>query len=119
MTLFLFTGAVLADGPGVILSFHAASDFELTAGPDAKLWRGIKGVFMDSGRQSEPVPGHRTEIRSRWTKQNLWVPKKGLEMRLNFYRIQGPPPDRKFLAWQPTGSPNNHVPEAFGRLRME
>ena len=38
------------------------------------------------------------------------------EMRINFYRIQGPPPNRKFVAWQPTGARSYHVPEAFGRL---
>jgi hypothetical protein len=39
-------------------------------------------------------------------------------MRINFYRIQGPPQDRKFIAWRPTHSSNYHVPEAFGRLRL-
>jgi hypothetical protein len=40
----------------------------------------------------------------------------GNELRINFYRMQGPPPDRKEIAWQPTNSPSYHVPEAFGRL---
>jgi alpha-galactosidase len=37
--------------------------------------------------------------------------------RVNFYRVEGRDP-RKFLAWQPTGTPepNFHVPEAFGTL---
>jgi hypothetical protein len=39
-------------------------------------------------------------------------------MRINLYRIEGPPPNRKFIAWQPTGSASYHVPEAFGRLRL-
>jgi hypothetical protein len=43
-------------------------------------------------------------------------PKEGLEMRINFYRLQGPGPDRKRIAWQPTQENNYHVPEAFGRL---
>ena len=46
-------------------------------------------------------------------------PKPGLEMRINLYRLQGPPPARKQIAWQPTGARNYHVPEAFGRLRLE
>ena len=45
-------------------------------------------------------------------------PAAGTEMRINFYRIQGPPQDRKFIAWQPTHSANYHVPEAFGLLRL-
>lgn len=42
--------------------------------------------------------------------------KAGNEMRINFYRLQGPPPDRRFIAWQPTGQKNYHVPESFGRI---
>jgi hypothetical protein len=45
-------------------------------------------------------------------------PAAGNEMRINLYRIQGPPPNRTLIAWQPTGKPNYHVPEAFGRLRL-
>ena len=43
----------------------------------------------------------------------------GQELRVNFYRFQGPPPDRKRIAWQPTNSDNYHTPEAFGLLRLE
>lgn len=43
-------------------------------------------------------------------------PKAGNQMRVNFYRLQGPPPERKGIAWQPTGQRSYHVPEAFGRL---
>ena len=42
--------------------------------------------------------------------------KVGSEYRVNFYRIEGPPPVRKFLAWQPTKSASYHVPEEFGRM---
>lgn len=42
--------------------------------------------------------------------------KAGNEMRINLYRLQGPPPKRQFVAWQPTGQPNYHVPEAFGKI---
>lgn len=45
-------------------------------------------------------------------------PKVGLEMRANFYRIQGTPPNRKFVNWQPVNNDNYHTPEAFGRLRL-
>ena len=42
--------------------------------------------------------------------------KVGREYRVNFYRIEGPSPSRKFLAWQPTKSTSYHVPEEFGRM---
>ena len=47
------------------------------------------------------------------------TPQAGLDLRINFFRFQGPPPDRSRIAWQPTNADNFHVPEAFGRLRME
>ena len=62
-----------ADGPGVIISHRAAADFALSADPDATTWKGITGIFMDHGPKGEPVPGHRTEVRSRWTKDNLYL----------------------------------------------
>ncbi len=223
--------ALLARDPDVILSKHAASDFPLTANPQARQWKEAPGVFAENGPRGEPVPGHRTEIRSRWTRDNIyflficpyqelnlkphpstasetnhlwdwdvaevfvgsdfkqitrykefeispqgeWVdldidrlhaqpeggwlwnsgfgtkaridarhriwygemriplhsiddrpPAAGLEMRVNFYRCQGRDtsrdtsrkPGRKFIAWQPTGEANFHVPQAFGLLKL-
>jgi len=62
-----------ADSPGVIISHRAAADFALSADPDAAPWKGITGIFMDRGPKGEPVPGHHTEVRSRWTKDNLYL----------------------------------------------
>ncbi len=212
-----------AEAP-LIKSYLAKSDFALTADPNAQSWKDVKGVTAERGPLGDVTPGHRTEIRSRWTDNNLfilficpyqqlyskpnpstttetnklwdwdvsevfigtdyqnikrytefqvspqgeWVdldidrnpdppvhdwqwnsgfevkarvdaekkiwygemripmakidkraPKAGLEMRVNFYRFQGPPPDRKRIAWSPTNNNNYHVPEAFGRLRLE
>ncbi len=45
--------------------------------------------------------------------------KAGNEMRINFYRIQAPKPNRVFVNWQPVNSDNYHTPEAFGRLRLK
>jgi alpha-galactosidase len=40
--------------------------------------------------------------------------------RGNFYRVEGKAEARKYMAWQPTMTPqpNFHVPEAFGTLRF-
>ncbi len=222
ITVILLTAASAgADGPGKIISKHSESDFALTADPNAKQWKSVEGVFAGNDAMGKPVPGHRTEIRSRWTDKNLyllfiqpygklylienpstgtetnklwdhdvaevfigsdfehvrqykelqvspqgeWVdleidrehpkpeggwlwnsgykvkarvdknakiwygemqipfasidtrpPRAGNELRANFYRMQGPPPDRLGIAWQPTNSKTYHVPEAFGRL---
>jgi hypothetical protein len=42
----------------------------------------------------------------------------GLMLRGNFYRFQGGPPERKMVAWLPTGRISNHTPEKFGTLRL-
>ncbi len=41
--------------------------------------------------------------------------------RVNFYRCEGADPQRAYLAWRPTNSPqpNFHVPASFGELRFE
>jgi hypothetical protein len=57
-------------------------------------------------------------MRIPWQSIDRRPPRNGQELRINFYHIQGPPP-RKSVAWQPTGSNNNHVPAAFGKLRLE
>ena len=42
----------------------------------------------------------------------------GAKMRINLYRIEGPPPDRTYITWQPTQSETFHVPGAFGTLTL-
>lgn len=49
---------------------------------------------------------------------NAKPPADGLELRINLFRAQGPPANRKLLSWQPTHSETFHVPEAFGTLRL-
>lgn len=65
-------GASMADDARVFVSRRAAADFALTADPGAPSWKGIAGVVAERDRQGQPVPGHRTEIRSRWTPGNLY-----------------------------------------------
>jgi hypothetical protein len=208
----------------MVKSYQAKSDFALTADLNAPSWKGITGVTAERGPRGDLTPGHRTEIRSRWTDRNLYVlficaydklypkpnptttsetnklwewdvaevfigtdfknikhytefqvspsgewvdldidrnpdppkhdwqwnssfevkarinekdrvwygemkipmakidqraAKVGNEMRINFYRFQGPPPNRQRIAWRPTNSDNYHAPEAFGLLRLE
>jgi len=215
--------ALPAREPDGIASRYAASDFPLTADPHASQWKDVRGVFAGNGPRGDRVPGPRTEIRSRWTSENIyflficpyrelnlkpnptqntetnhlwdwdvaevfvgsdfehirqykefeispqgeWVdldidldnpkpeggwlwnsgfaskarieaakkvwygemripvqsidrrpPAPGLQMRINFYRGQGPAPRHQSIAWQPTGQPNFHVPQAFGLLTL-
>src|SRR5882672_9160200 len=73
--LILLAGAALAraDGLGVIVSQHAKTDAAPSADPAAKFWKGVPGVFADHSAKGDPTPGHRTEIRSRWTRQFLYL----------------------------------------------
>lgn len=65
--------AARAAATGVLVGHQASSDFALTADPRAPEWKGVPGVIADRDRQGRRVPGHRTEIRSRWTEKNLYL----------------------------------------------
>ncbi len=59
------------------------------------------------------------EMRIPMDKIDRRPPRPGQEMRINFYRIQGPPAKRKWINWQPVNRDAFHTPAAFGRLRLE
>lgn len=226
MTIFALNLAIAvltSAADGVLESRYAARDARLTADPQAVLWKDIAGVVTSNGRHGEPIPGSRTEVRSRWTKRHLyflfiaqyesmhltpspstvketwglweydvaevfigwdrehirrykefevspqgewvdldvdrdrsakavdWVwdsgfrsrtrvdaankiwycemqipwksidprrPAAGAELRLNLYRIEGAPPNRKYIAWRLVNGPSFHAPESFGVLRL-
>lgn len=58
------------------------------------------------------------EIRIPWKAIEGREVKVDNELRLNLYRIEGGPKDRKYLAWQPIYNPSFHTPQGFGRLRL-
>jgi hypothetical protein len=71
--VWLWAACALAEsGPAVATSRYAASDFPLTANPRAPQWKDAPAVFAENGPRGDPVPGHRTEIRSRWTSHNVY-----------------------------------------------
>lgn len=223
----LLAAAALAQPPArqnVARSFHIAQNVPLTADPAAAHWKLATPVIAENNTYGKPTPGHRTEVRSLWSNDTLyllyvcpyeqlylhpnpatadetnklwdwdvaevfigsdfanikhykelqvspqgeWVDldidrehplpeggwrwnsgfhvkarideqrkiwygemaipyaaidtrpaKAGNELRINFYRLQGPGPKRAMIAWQPTNGPSYHVPEAFGLLRLE
>src|SRR5436190_1614315 len=74
LALFLLLSTMLAaDSPGRIESPYAAQEFALTADPAAAHWKSVQPVIADRDRYGKPVPSHRTEIRTRWTNEHLYI----------------------------------------------
>lgn len=73
--LFLCLAVQLApvDKPGVLESAYSNADFELSANPDSPEWAKAPRVIADRDYMHRPIPGSPTEIRSRWTKQHLYL----------------------------------------------
>jgi hypothetical protein len=72
LLLLLAALPILADGPGVIQSKYVTRDFPLSADPSSPVWKDASAVFAENGPKGEAQPGHRTEIRSRWSDRNLY-----------------------------------------------
>src|SRR5262245_11302050 len=75
-TVLLCLSAISAtaqDASKTIKSFYSKSDFALTADPNSAEWKTIKGVIATNGPRGDLTPGHRTEIRSRWSEKNLYL----------------------------------------------
>lgn len=73
LSLLLFPLAALALEPTVLLSVQAAQDSEPTAEPDSDFWKNAKGVSIKCSILGEPETNLHAEVRSRWTKNNLYL----------------------------------------------
>jgi hypothetical protein len=62
----------VANGATQIETKRAQRDVVADADPNSGFWRGAPAVFAENDGRGDPVPGHRTEIRSRWTGENLY-----------------------------------------------
>jgi len=87
---------------------------------------------INSGRKSDL----QCELKSRVVtdaKSGIWIAEMAIPVRclarefdtgevwrLNFFRVEGPEPNRFYSSWQPTNTPqpNFHVPAVFGKLRF-
>jgi hypothetical protein len=85
--------------PGIFHSFLADKDVEPTADPNSKFWRGIKPLIIDRTILGVEAPALRSEVRSRWTKDNIYFLFSGPYENLTLK----PNPDTKnetFRLWQ-------------------
>jgi hypothetical protein len=51
---------------------HAAQDVAPETDPNSQFWRVAPAIIFRHDPFGKPIPGHRTEVRSRWTNQNLY-----------------------------------------------
>ena len=74
--LFLLCGLcgtiAAAQDQAVFVSYYANKDTEPTANPDSAFWKGIQGVVIDKSVLGPEMPQFRAEVRSRWTKNNVY-----------------------------------------------
>lgn len=59
--------------PATFQSVFAANDVPLETDPHSPFWQQAIPVFAEVDDYGHVVPGHRTEVRSRWTHSNLYL----------------------------------------------
>ena len=62
----------LAAAPGHVESQRAPRDIDADTDPGSAFWRGGPAIYLDNDSRGRPVPGYKSEIRSRWTNRNLY-----------------------------------------------
>src|SRR5262245_57342846 len=65
--------AVVSDSASVLESAFSARDIPLDPNPAREEWADAPRVFARLDRAGQPVPGPATEIRSRWTREHLYL----------------------------------------------
>jgi Carbohydrate family 9 binding domain-like len=71
LSLFVSGMAEAAD-QALIPSVQANQDAALDLDPASQFWRASAPVYMEKDTLGKPVPRYRTEVRTRWTKNNLY-----------------------------------------------
>ena len=64
--------SMLASGQAVFESTFAKQDVPLQLDPALPFWTAARPVYMEKDSFGKVVPRYRTEVRSRWTKDNLY-----------------------------------------------
>src|ERR1700757_3793539 len=57
----------------IVRSTRAESDPSLDTNPKSSFWRDSEPIYLEADTFGSPLPKYRTEIRTRWTKQNLYI----------------------------------------------
>jgi hypothetical protein len=56
----------------VIESVYSERDVALDTNPQSSFWRSARPIYAESDKNGQPVADYRTEIRSRWTKTDIY-----------------------------------------------
>ena len=73
IVLGALTCTVLAASDNVIVSVHSERDSKPAANRNSSFWKKIQGVTIANDSMGRPAPEYRTEVRSRWTRNNLYL----------------------------------------------
>src|SRR5438046_7314576 len=73
LTLLTIAASAVAAGVGdVATSTEASDDVAITSDPVSPFWSQAQPIFAEKDKNGRPLPGYRTEVRSRWTEKNLY-----------------------------------------------
>ena len=72
LMLLLSSSVAAAANQAVIESIHAAQDVSLDLEPTSPFWRASSPVYIENDTLGKVVPLYRTEVRTRWTKNNIY-----------------------------------------------
>ena len=67
-----FSGENQSKTNGVVYSTQAEADVTLNTDPASSFWHNTHPVFAEVDRQGRLEPEYRTEVRSRWTKNDIY-----------------------------------------------
>jgi hypothetical protein len=73
LCLLAAAGVASAQDSGTFKSVYAAGDVGLDTNAGSAFWRGAEPVYAEVDAQGKVVPRYRTEVRSRWTKESLYL----------------------------------------------
>jgi len=68
----LFSGLTMASAQDTIETVQAEKDSALTLDATSDFWRASRTIHIERDKYGKPAPKFRTEVRTRWTKSNLY-----------------------------------------------
>src|SRR4029077_6861760 len=72
LLILLVSGGAGASDQAVIESVRATKDVPLHLDPTSEFWRASRPVYVEKDKFGKIISRYRTEVRTRWTKSNLY-----------------------------------------------